>query len=43
MRDGVVAESGPPSRVIDDPQTEATRAFLGRFNARAEGGAAQSA
>ena len=33
MRDGVVAESGPPSRVIDQPQNEATRAFLGRFNA----------
>ena len=35
MRDGVVAESGPPSRVIDQPQNEATRAFLGRFNAGA--------
>jgi polar amino acid transport system ATP-binding protein len=32
MRDGVVAESGPPERVIDRPQNEATRAFLGRFN-----------
>jgi polar amino acid transport system ATP-binding protein len=31
IRDGVVAESGPPSRVIDQPQAEATRAFLGRF------------
>jgi polar amino acid transport system ATP-binding protein len=31
MREGVVAESGPPSRVIDQPQGEATRAFLGRF------------
>lgn len=35
MRDGVVAESGPPSRVIDQPQNEATRSFLGRFNAGA--------
>jgi polar amino acid transport system ATP-binding protein len=35
MRDGVVAESGPPGRVIDQPQNEATRAFLGRFNAEA--------
>ena len=33
MRDGVVAESGPPERVIDQPQNDATRAFLGRFNA----------
>ena len=35
MRDGVVAESGPPAQVIDQPQNEATRAFLGRFNAAA--------
>ena len=35
MRDGVVAEAGPPSVVIDDPRHESTRAFLGRFNARA--------
>ncbi|HEY4065568.1 MAG TPA: amino acid ABC transporter ATP-binding protein [Burkholderiaceae bacterium] len=35
MRDGVVAECGPPSRVIDAPQQEATRAFLGRFKAGA--------
>ncbi|XAH23879.1 amino acid ABC transporter ATP-binding protein [Xylophilus sp. GW821-FHT01B05] len=35
MRDGVVAEAGPPSVVIDKPQNEATRAFLGRFNAAA--------
>jgi polar amino acid transport system ATP-binding protein len=33
MRDGVVAESGPPSVVIDAPRVEATRVFLGRFNA----------
>ena len=33
MRDGVVVESGPPERVIDQPQNDATRAFLGRFNA----------
>ena len=38
MRDGVVAESGPPSQVIDQPQNEATRAFLGRFNAAARAG-----
>ncbi|MBV9889360.1 MAG: amino acid ABC transporter ATP-binding protein [Rhizobacter sp.] len=31
MRDGVVAESGPPSQVIDRPQSDSTRAFLGRF------------
>ncbi|WP_120968195.1 amino acid ABC transporter ATP-binding protein [Comamonas sp. lk] len=31
MRDGVVVESGPPSQVIDDPQQEATRSFLGRI------------
>lgn len=33
MRDGVVAECGPPSIVIDQPQQESTRAFLGRFKA----------
>ncbi|MDB5817078.1 MAG: transporter related [Rhizobacter sp.] len=33
MRDGVVAEAGPPSVVIDDPRQEATRVFLGRFKA----------
>lgn len=31
MRDGVVVESGPPSQVIDAPQEEATRSFLGRI------------
>ena len=35
MRAGVVAEAGPPSVVIDNPRNESTRAFLGRFNARA--------
>jgi polar amino acid transport system ATP-binding protein len=35
MRDGVVAESGPPAVVIDNPRNDATRAFLGRFNATA--------
>ncbi|MDP9901658.1 amino acid ABC transporter ATP-binding protein [Variovorax ginsengisoli] len=33
MRDGVVAEYGPPSIVIDHPRQDATRAFLGRFKA----------
>ena len=33
MHDGVVAESGPPGVVIDNPREAATRAFLGRFNA----------
>lgn len=33
MRDGVVAECGPPSVVIDNPRQESTRAFLGRFKA----------
>jgi polar amino acid transport system ATP-binding protein len=41
MRDGVVAEAGPPSRVIEQPQNEATRAFLSRFNSKAEAGAQQ--
>jgi polar amino acid transport system ATP-binding protein len=31
MRDGVVAEAGPPENVIDNPQDEATKAFLSRF------------
>ena len=35
MRDGVVAECGPPEEVIDHPRHEATRAFLGRFNSLA--------
>jgi polar amino acid transport system ATP-binding protein len=34
MRDGAVAESGPAKCVIDDPQREATRAFLGGYAAR---------
>ncbi|MET3515132.1 polar amino acid transport system ATP-binding protein [Pseudacidovorax sp. 1753] len=33
MRDGVVAECGPPSVVINNPRQESTRAFLGRFKA----------
>ena len=33
MRDGLVTEIGPPGQVIDQPQHEATRAFVGRFNA----------
>jgi len=33
MRDGVVAECGLPSVVIDQPQQESTRAFLARFKA----------
>lgn len=37
MRDGVVAESGPPGQVIDQPINDATRAFLGRFNTTATG------
>ncbi|MBS0447716.1 MAG: amino acid ABC transporter ATP-binding protein [Proteobacteria bacterium] len=36
MRDGVVAEAGPPSRVIDAPEKEATRQFLGRFKTQEE-------
>ena len=28
MHDGQIAESGPPAKVFDDPQTEATREFL---------------
>ena len=32
MRDGVVAEAGPPDVVIGNPRNEATRAFLARFN-----------
>jgi polar amino acid transport system ATP-binding protein len=35
MRDGVVAEAGPPAQVIDNPQQETTRAFLSRFRAGA--------
>ena len=38
MRDGVVAEAGPPSVVIDAPRVEATRQFLGRFNSTANSG-----
>ena len=35
MRDGVVVEEGPPAQVIDNPQQEATRSFLGRIIGRA--------
>ncbi|ODU17283.1 MULTISPECIES: amino acid ABC transporter ATP-binding protein [Variovorax] len=35
MRDGVVAESGPPEAVIDNPTQAATQAFLGRFKGAA--------
>ena len=31
MRDGVVVEAGVPAQVIDHPQQEATRAFLGKI------------
>lgn len=41
MRDGVVAECGPPSVVIDNPRQESTRAFLGRF--KSSTGEAQAA
>lgn len=34
MRDGVVVEAGPPAQVIDNPQQEATRSFLGRILGR---------
>ena len=34
MDDGVVAEMGPPSQVIENPQNERTRSFLARFNER---------
>ena len=35
MRDGVVAESGPPDVVIDNPRQASTQAFLGRFKSAA--------
>ncbi len=34
MDEGVVAEMGPPSQVIENPKNERTRAFLARFNER---------
>ncbi len=34
MDEGVVAEMGPPSQVIEAPLNERTRAFLARFNER---------
>jgi len=42
MRDGVVAECGPPGVVIDNPQQESTRAFLGRFKASSEAASSSS-
>ena len=36
MADGRVAEQGPPSQVIDNPQEEATQIFLRSMAARAE-------
>ncbi len=42
MRDGVVVEMGPPSQVIDNPQNEATRAFVGRFQAAVASQATQA-
>ncbi len=32
MSDGCIAEQGPPSQVLQDPQEERTRQFLSRFN-----------
>ena len=32
MSDGVIVEQGPPSKVIDNPQQERTRAFLQKIN-----------
>jgi polar amino acid transport system ATP-binding protein len=34
MADGRVAEQGPPSQVIDNPQTESTKTFLRSLNER---------
>ena len=34
MDEGVVAEMGPPSQVIENPQNSRTREFLARFNDR---------
>jgi polar amino acid transport system ATP-binding protein len=34
MADGRVAEQGPPSQVIDNPQTDATKTFLRSLNER---------
>lgn len=35
MADGGIVEEGMPGDVLDNPQAERTRLFLGRFNARA--------
>ncbi len=32
MSDGCIAEQGPPSQVLENPQEERTRQFLSRFN-----------
>lgn len=32
MSDGVIAEEGPPSQVIENPKNERTKAFLSRFH-----------
>ena len=34
MDEGVVAEMGPPSQVIENPQNHRTQEFLSRFNER---------
>ncbi len=34
MDEGVVAEMGPPTQVIENPHNDRTRAFLARFNER---------
>jgi ABC-type polar amino acid transport system ATPase subunit len=31
MEDGLIAEEGPPEKILDDPQQEATKRFLRRF------------
>jgi len=36
MSDGVITESGPPSRVIHSPEHERTQAFLAHINSRPE-------
>jgi ABC-type histidine transport system ATPase subunit len=35
MEGGVIAEQGPPERVIDSPQDDRTKQFLRRFLATA--------
>jgi ABC-type polar amino acid transport system ATPase subunit len=31
MEDGLIAEEGPPEKILDDPQEDATQRFLRRF------------